>query len=159
MKFALIFKTLSTIVLVSLTGCGDKDLPAHGDQKNYSPAALQDNKMLHSFAEKHPSHAILKYAQADLNNDGQEDLIVIYQVKKGQNEMCAVLRRGADCIESNAVPAPVSDQFIQLKDIDDKPPLEFILQGRKGPKVGYAIFRVEDGKLEDLFGQGMEDCC
>lgn len=159
MKFALFLKILSPIVLLMLTSCSNKNLPAQGDQKDYNPAVLQENKMMRSFAEKHPHHVILKYAQADLDNNGLEDLIVIYQVTKGQNEMCVVLQRGADCIESNSVPAPVSDQLIQFKDIDSKPPLEFIVQGRKGPKVGYAIFRVEDGKLEDLFGQGMEDCC
>lgn len=115
--------------------------------------------MLRSFVEIHPCFEILKYAQADLNNDGQEDLIVIYQVTKGQNKMCVLLHHGTDLVESNSVPAPVSDQLIQFKNIDNKPPLEFILQGRKGSKVGYAIFRIEDGTLMDLFGEGMEDCC
>lgn len=111
------------------------------------------------FVENHPGLAILKYAQADLDNDGLEDLIIIYQVTKGKNEMCVLLHHGPDFVESNSVPAPVSDQLIQFRNIDDKPPLEFILQGRKGTKVGYAIFRLQDGKLADLFGEGMEDCC
>ncbi len=111
------------------------------------------------FAGNHPALLILKYAQADLDNDGMEDLIVIYQIAKDQNEMCVILHHGEGFVESNSVPAPVSDQLIQFKDIDNKPPLEFIVQGRKGSKVGYAIFRFEDGKLADLFGQGMEDCC
>jgi hypothetical protein len=159
MKRSFCLKILTLIVLVSLISCSEKNRPDQGDQKNYSPALLQTNRLMRFFAEKHPQHAILKYAEADLDNDGKEDLIVIYQVAKGQNEMSVVLQRGVDCIETNSVPAPVSDQLIQFKDIDSKPPLEFIVQGRKGPKVGYAIFRVEDGKLEDLFGQGMEDCC
>jgi hypothetical protein len=57
------------------------------------------------------------------------------------------------------VPAPVSNQVITFKDIDDKPPLEFIVQGMKGSNLGYAIYRVEGSILENLFGEGMEDCC
>lgn len=73
--------------------------------------------------------------------------------------MCVIINKGLDFIETNSVPAPVSDQMIQFRDIDRKPPLEFILQGRKGAKAGYAIFRIEQGVLTDLFGEGMEDCC
>ncbi len=160
MKFQLFIKIGAALALLSLVCCSDnKGLPASGDQKNYNPAVLQENRMMHSFAEQHPGLAILKYAQADLDNDGMEDLIVIYQIAKDRNEMCVILHTGEGFVESNSVPAPVSDQLIQFRDIDSKPPLEFILQGRKGSKVGYAIFRIEDGKLADLFGQGMEDCC
>ena len=60
---------------------------------------------------------------------------------------------------TNEVPAPVSNQVITFKDIDDKPPLEFIVQGMKGSNLGYAIYRVEGSILENLFGEGMEDCC
>ena len=159
MKCPLILKIIAFVVLFSVASCSDKDRPTPGDQKNYSPSALVENPMLRHFTGNHPNFLILKYAQADLDNDGLEDLIVIYQVAKGHNEMCVLLHQGADFVESNSVPAPVSDQMIQFKDIDNEPPLEFILQGRKGPKVGYAIFRIEDGKLADLFGEGMENCC
>ena len=159
MKLPLFLMIGATLALLSLVSCSDKDLPTSGDQKDYTPAVLQENKMMHSFAEGHPGLTILKYAQADLDNDDREDLIVIYQIAKDLNHMCVILHGGEGFVESNSVPAPVSDQMIQFKDIDNKTPLEFILQGRKGTKVGYAIFRIEDGKLTDLFGQGMEDCC
>lgn len=159
MKCPLILKITAIVVLFAVTCCTDKDRPSPGDQKNFSPSVLQYNKMLRIFGENHPGFAILKYAEADLNNDAQEDMVVIYQITKDRNEMCVLLHYGEDFIESNSVPAPVSDQMIQFKNIDNKPPLEFILQGRKGSKVGYAIFRIEDGKLADLFGEGMADCC
>lgn len=146
-------------LLLVLGGCSDGERTAIGDQKAYSPSALGEIPLLRYFADHNPGLAILKYAQADLDNDGKEDLVVIYQVAREQNEMRVLLDQGATVAESNAVPAPVSDQLVQFKNIDNKPPMEFILQGRKGPKVGYAIFRIEDGRLEDLFGQGMEDCC
>lgn len=159
MKRPALLKIMTVAVLFSFTCCTDNNRPTPGDQKNYSPVVLKENRMMRQFVKSHPHLAILKYAQADLDDNGLEDLIVIYQVAKGQNEMSVLLQHGSDIVESNSVPAPVSDQLIQFRNIDDKPPLEFILQGRKGSKVGYAIFRIEGGKLADLFGEGMEDCC
>ena len=40
---------------------------------------------------------------------------------------------------------------------DDKE-IEFILQGQKGAKVGYGIFRVMEGEPISLFDQGFEEC-
>ncbi len=155
-----LLKLLVLLSLLSAYGCSDKDVPTPGDQKDFNISVLANNQMMQYFVGNHPGQTILKYAQADLDNDGQEDLIVIFIVEKGKKNMMSVIRyQGVDLVETNAVPAPVSDQMIQFKNIDKKPPLEFILQGRKGAKVGYAIFRVEDGKLADLFGEGMEDCC
>ena len=36
--------------------------------------------------------------------------------------------------------------------------MEFVLQGQKGNKVGYGIYRVVDNAPMNLFGEGMEDC-
>lgn len=148
-----------TFALLALGACSDPGSPATGDQKDFKATALSGNNMLQFFVDNHSGQTILKYAQADLDNDGRKDLIVIYQVGSGKNQMSVIHHQEGNFKETNAVPAPVSDQVIQLRDIDEKPPVEFILQGRKGAKVGYAIFRLEDGKLTDLFGDGMEDCC
>jgi hypothetical protein len=147
------------IVAWAVCGCTDKETAPPGDQKDFTPEILIQNGLMQQFAANHPGLAVLKYAQADLDNDGKEDLIVIYRVAVEKNQMCVLRHRGPDVIETNSVPAPVSDQMIQFRNIDEKPPLEFILQGRKGAKVGYAIFRIENDLLTDLFGEGMEDCC
>ena len=86
-------------------------------------------------------------------------MIVIYQVEAAKNMMRALLDKGDRYEFTNEVPAPVSDQVIEFKDIDEKPPLEFIVQGRKGAKIGFAIFKLVNGRLVDLFGEGMADCC
>lgn len=145
--------------VLTVGACSDPDTQAAGDQKDFNADVLAENRMMQFFAGNHQGQTILKYAQADLDNDGKEDLIVIFRVGSGQNQMSVIYRQDGNFMETNAVPAPVSDQVIQFRDIDEKPPVEFILQGRKGAKVGYAIFRVEDGKLSDLFGEGMQDCC
>lgn len=146
-------------VLLAATGCNSNNQAPHGDQKDYSLSAEQNNTLMQYFISNHPERKILKYAQADLNNDTRDDLIIIYRLSTDKNMMCIIHHNEDALRETNSVPAPVSDQMIQFRNIDEKPPLEFIVQGRKGAKVGYAIFRLEDGTLSDLFGEGMEDCC
>lgn len=158
-----IFYTQLTVVvmglMVFLVSCSENITVPTGDQKNFTPSVLAENPLMEKFFINHPGLTVLKYAQADLDNDGKQDLIVIYKIGKDKNELCILRHQGGDIMETNSVPAPVSDQMIQFRNIDEKPPLEFILQGRKGAKVGYAIFRIEKGILLDLFGEGMEDCC
>ena len=60
---------------------------------------------------------------------------------------------------SNTISAPASNPKIEFKDIDEKTPMEFIVSGSKGSSFGYAIYRLDNMKIVDLFGQGMEECC
>jgi len=145
--------------LFLLSACGSQEQPKNSDERDFSPEILRDNQLMQAFVAAHPGQEVLKYAQADLSGDGRDDLIVIYRENKDRNRMCIIRAEGDHSIESNSVPAPVSDQTIRFKDIDSKAPLEFIAQGRKGAVVGYAIFRLEDGVLVDLFGEGFENCC
>jgi hypothetical protein len=115
--------------------------------------------LLQHFISTHPGNDVIKCAQADLNNDNTEDLVVVYSESREKNNMLVVLDLKGEYQCTNEVPAPVSNQVISFKDIDNKPPLEFIVQGMKGANVGYAIYRVEGTVLEDLFGEGMKDCC
>ena len=95
----------------------------------------------------------------DINNDGLEDLIVIYQDTATTNKMIALWEEGGEVIISEPTPAPVENYRIEWRDIDDKEPIELIVSGSKGVNVGYAIYRWENGKFVNLFGDGMEDCC
>lgn len=132
---------------------------AKEDHPNLDQEVLKANRLLKYFVTKNPGRKVIKYALKDLNNDGREDLLIIYEVSKEKNMMCVILDFGENYVATDEVPAPVSNQVIQFKDIDDKPPMEFIVHGSKGAKVGYAIYRIENGKIVDLFGEGMADCC
>ena len=59
---------------------------------------------------------------------------------------------------SELIPAPVENQRIKFQNIDEQEEIEFILQGQKGSKIGYGIFRVMEGEPISLFDQGMEEC-
>jgi len=146
----------SLLMLIVICGC---DEPAKENHSNLDPEALKTNRLLQHFVTNKPGKKVIKCAEKDLNNDGREDLLIIYKVSKEKNMMCVVLNFGENYVATNEVPAPVSNQVIQFKDIDDKPPMEFIVHGSKGAKVGYAIFRIERGQIVDLFGEGMADCC
>lgn len=127
-------------------------------------SAVNTDSPIHSealifFKQHNPGKDIIKWVEADLNHDGRIDCIVIYRISSEKNMMRVILNLEESYFDTNEVPAPVSDQVIQLRDIDRKPPMEFIVQGAKGIKMGYAVYRIEENRLVDLFGEGMDDCC
>jgi hypothetical protein len=126
---------------------------------SFSSAARGGESLPRFFQKALPDSGVVCTASADLDGDGREDLIVIYSIAPEVNRMCAVLNPADGPRLTNEHPAPVSDQVIQLRDIDEKPPTEFIVFGRKGLNAGFAIYRYERGNLEDLFGEGMHECC
>lgn len=115
--------------------------------------------LLQYFEQNYPGLEVIKIARNDLNGDGRDDLIVMYRASDDRNGMRVILALEEGFLATNEVPAPIEDQIVQFKDIDKKPPMEFIVQGSKGNKTGFAVFRIENNQLVDLFGEGMEDCC
>lgn len=152
------YRLLVILILLSLSivSCsGSKS----GQSSAKDLGVSENNELLRYFKKKHKGREVIKCGSSDLNNDDTDDLVVIYNVGKEKNEMKVVLDLKGKYSCTNQVPAPVSNQEITFKNIDDKPPMEFIVQGSRGSKIGYAIFRVKGTKLYDLFGEGMEDCC
>lgn len=148
------------LVYIATCGCGKTSV----DEKDYGKKSVlsatgEPSPCLSFFTSTHPGKEVIKFAAADLDGDNTEDLVVIYRESGEKNSMLVVLDKKGEYLCTNDVPAPVSNQVIAFKDIDDKPPLEFIVQGMKGANFGYAIYRVEGTRLEDLFGEGMKDCC
>jgi len=148
---------ISLMVLLACVGCANR--PTANNAVQAAGEQLQSDALLQHFLAVHTDKEVIKIARADVNNTGTEDMVVIYQDIKDKKMMEVVFDAAGKLKCSNQVPAPASNQLIQFKDIDKQPPLEFIVQGTKGAKVGYAIYRLQDGRLADLFGEGMEDCC
>ena len=143
-------------VLLCLGGCGE----GRGDRSEPLKAGLtESSERLEFFRTQHPTLELIKWVEEDLNADGRKDLVVMYRVDADHNGMRVILDLGGTYFETNEVPAPYSDQVIQFRDIDQKPPMEFIVQGARGVKMGFAVFRIEENRLVDLFGEGMRDCC
>ncbi len=117
-----------------------------------------EQNLLDFFNASHTEEIILA-AQADLNMDGKEDAVIIYKETESSNKMRAVITDGSGYHLTEPVPAPMENQEIKFKDIDEKDEMEFIVSGEKNGNVGFAIFRIEGLKVVDLFGEGMESCC
>jgi hypothetical protein len=147
---------LALVLCLGAGGCGEKN---EEKQPAVEPVVCRQSPLLRCFESENPGREVIRCAMADLNNDGREDLIVMYRAGKDKNMMRVVLDMSGVCLSTNEVPAPYSNQTIRFRNIDNKPPMEFIVQGARGAKLGYAIFRVEGDRLIDLFGEGMEDCC
>ncbi|WP_418791798.1 Cys-Cys-COOH (seleno)protein SaoC [Phosphitispora sp. TUW77] len=143
-------------------GCSGQDSFKAKEGRNQQVENKQDissDPMAKYFLTANPGSELLKTARADLNGDGRADLVVIYRVAQDKNMMRVVLNLNRALTLTNEVLAPRENQSIQFRDIDKKPPMEFIVQGSKGAKMGYAIYRIEGKILKDIFGEGMGDCC
>lgn len=153
-----VFQILAFFLLVGALagGCGQE---GKEEDKEHKGSIRESNELVQFFIRENPGKEVITFALNDLNDDGREDLVVIYRIGKEKNMMRVVLDLNGKYVETNEVPAPYSDQLITFRDIDRKPPMEFIVQGMKGAKTGFAVFRVEGGKLVDLFGEGMDGCC
>ena len=83
--------------------------------------------------------------------------LVAFQQENPQRKV--VLACEEDVTYTEPIPAPIENQGIQFKNIDEEAEMEFIVSGEKDGAAGYAIYRMIDGQPMDLFGNGMEDCC
>lgn len=133
----------------------ESEIDIHGG----AVAEKKADKELMDIFKKNHDEEIITYAQQDMNNDGKDDLLVIYYVNKNSNQMTVVASKGDEYIFTEPIPAPIDDQQISFKNIDDKDEMEVIVSGSKNGNVGYAIYRLEGNEMIDLFGQDMESCC
>lgn len=133
-----------------------------GRDLGYAQNVSEDNKILKIFQEKHPAAEVLVACEEDLSNDGYKDLVVIYRPNPEKLPVELVIMvdsgNGEDYTMTEPISAPVENQRLQFKNIDGKDEMEFVLQGEKGNKVGYGIYRLSEGVLVNLFGEGMEEC-
>ncbi len=133
-----------------------------GRDLDYAENVSEDNKILQAFREAYPNVEVLVACEDDLTDDGCKDLVVLYHPEDRKSKVDLVVAidsgDGEDYWFTDPIPAPVENQKIQFKNIDRKGEMEFVLQGQKGSKVGYGIFRIVDGVPVNLFGEGMEDC-
>lgn len=150
------------VLIISLLLCFNSlacSRPGGPDRAKAKQDLSENEPMIKYFLTENPGRQVIKTARADLNADGRTDMVVIYQVTHEKNMMRVILDLDGRFLATSELPAPVSNQVVQFKDIENKPPMEFIVQGSKDASIGYAIFRVEGTKLVNIFGEGMKECC
>lgn len=119
-----------------------------------------DNELLQYFQKQYPENKVQKAGMGDIDNDGIEDLVVIYRMTgEDANEMRVVFNREGNYKISNEHRAPYENQKIKFKDIDNSPPQEFIITGSRNGRYGHSIYRYEDyDTVHSIFGQDMDVC-
>jgi hypothetical protein len=143
--------------ILLLAGCG-------GNKKNVGPATQEQEQpasaALKYWQKNHSGFRPVKWAEGDLNQDGRKDTVIIYRLEKDKCGMRVIFDLGDKGFKAtDQTQAPVSNQQIQFKDIDNKRPMELIISGMKGSNIGYAIYRWQDGQLINLFAENMNKCC
>lgn len=148
------------LLLFTLTGCSEAMQQEEIITGLEETAVIDTNHVLYQhFSATYEDKTPFLTGVNDINNDGREDLIVIYQDTADTNKMVAIWEEAGKVIISQPTPAPVENYLIEWRDIDKKAPVELVVSGSKGVNVGYAIYRWENGDFVNLFGEGMDDCC
>ncbi len=142
------------LVLLCITGCSGRS-----QNKGTSVTIDTGHPLYKHFLAAYEDKKPLLTGASDINNDGREDLIVIYQDTSVTNKMIAIWEEEGRLAISEPTPAPIENCRMEWRNIDDKAPIELIISGSKGVNMGYAIYRWENGKFVNLFGESMEDCC
>ncbi|WP_051677063.1 Cys-Cys-COOH (seleno)protein SaoC [Maridesulfovibrio frigidus] len=146
------------LLVLSVLCCGCENIQK--TPKDVAEGLTQCTDIYDVFFQKNPKCTPILATEGDVNDDGDADLVLLYVGVDCNNWMCVLLRdKDGGYTASKTHKAPVSNQSVIFRNIDGKPPLEFIVQGMKGAKSGFAIYRMENGELMDVFGEGMEDCC
>jgi len=132
-----------------------------GDRSGDDAGGKTDKKANPAIAywQSRNQHEVLLWEETDLDGDKELDTVFIYRVDKKQCQMAVISKSKEGFKVSQSSRAPLENQTIKFKDIDEKLPVEIIVSGSKQGNYGYAILRLEGDVLIDLFAEGMEDCC
>ena len=156
-RIVLLLLSLSLFLFASLCLMGCSGGEHQGEEM---PVTIDTEHVLYAhFLAAYGDKKPLLTGVNDINNDGQDDLIVIYKDTSVTNKMIAIWEEEGRTVVSEPTPAPVENYRLEWRDIDDKPPIELIVSGSKGANMGYAIYRWQEGEFVNLFGEGMEGCC
>ena len=140
----------------------DDEVTLHSDRKYADPVSDDDGRLL-AYLAAHPGRedVLILACAGDLTNDGIEDLVVIYRSDSYGECKCTACIFYADgsFLETPSIPAPQQHQKTRFFNMDKKDEQELLVTGDKNGNVGYAIYRIIDGELINLFGEGMEECC
>ena len=136
------------------------DAPRSG--REYDAPVESDHPAMEWFRQVYENRDPFLGFAGDMSDDGLDDLIILFH-EDGITDICwkcvAVQNADGSWTDTEPVRAPVEKQRVRVFDMDKEPPMEYIITGEKAGMIGYSIYRLIDGALIDLFGEGMDDCC
>ena len=125
----------------------------------YAEMVKENHPLLKKFRSQYPERTVLLACAEDITNDGIEDLVVISQLNKDIETIALYSTASGELAQTPPIPAPRENQHIRFFNMDKLSEIETLITGEKNGQVGYAIYRIMDGEIINLFGEGMEDCC
>ena len=164
-KLSLILRVLVLVVaVVGLAGLRQflqekEDEAAEENGVPYAEMVEDDHPLLVEFCNRYPERTVLLACAEDITNDGIQDIVVISQLDEDIASIALYTDENGVLVETPPIPAPRENQHIRFFNMDKLSEIETLITGEKNGQVGYAIYRIMDGELINLFGEGMEDCC
>ncbi|WP_426710712.1 Cys-Cys-COOH (seleno)protein SaoC [Cetobacterium sp. SF1] len=101
---------------------------------------------------------ILLFKENDLDGDGNLETVFIVQKKDKCFFRIAYLDNGK-ILYTEELPAPVERQEIIFNDYDQDGITEIIISGYKEDKIGYGVYKFQNGEIKNIFEESMSQCC
>lgn len=163
-KTLILYGILIILLLAAASGVREylqqqEDRMAGTGEDGYALNVGENNKILKQFKKEFPDQTVLLACQEDITDDGRMDLVVISENKSEVTTIVMLDNGDGTYTSTEPIPAPKENQKIRFFDMDKVEPLEVLITGEKDGQVGYAVYRIIDGRLVDLYGDGMKDCC
>ena len=162
-KRVLLFKVIA-VVLAVVALAGLREVLLEEDKKAEENSTIQfaemvkeNHPLLKEFRSRHPERTVLLACAEDITNDGIEDLVVISQEGEDISTIALFSQPSGELGETDPIPGPRENQRIRFFNMDKLSEIETLITGEKNGQVGYAIYRIMDGQMVNLFGEGMED--
>lgn len=164
-KKALLIKVIAVVLAVVALASVREYLLKKDEEAEASSgvdfAVMVDEKhpLLVEFHSRYPERTVLLACAEDITNDEIQDIVVISQFDDEISTIVLYSDETGALAETPAIPAPRENQHIRFFNMDKVAEIETLITGEKNGQVGYAIYRIMDGEMINLFGEGMEDCC
>lgn len=144
---------IAIIVVFALCGCATSI-----DNNANEVHSVEKDPMYECFYRSYPDNVVITSIYGDCNDDGVDELTVVYSESKAANKFVTVYISNEELKLTEPMPAPLENCLLQWKDVDEKPPIELLISGQKGIHIGYGVFRFSDGEWVSLYGD-MTECC
>ena len=155
---------LLVLLLLMTGGCGrtaekHAQLPPPPAENEGTPGETTPSPLVSYWQQRNPGSQLVKWADGDLNGDSRQDAVIIYRVGGNKCQLAAVLDLAEGIRVTEPLPAPVSDQVVSIGGAGNRGVNEVIVSGKKDGAYGYAIYALEQGRLVNVYGEGMDQCC
>lgn len=161
----LFIKILAVLLVVVTLACLREYLLVKDEEAeaksgvDYAVMVDEDHPLLEEFRSRYPDREVLLACSEDITNDGIQDIVVISRLADEITTIALYTDAAGELAETAPIPAPKENQHIRFFNMDKVGEIETLITGEKNGQVGYAIYRIMDGQMINLFGEGMEDCC